>query len=98
MEEKDDHVTTHLKLSHEAPIFLPNGSGITSDSSPLHIGRQLVLIGTNVKEVSIGNKELRDMLVSSNIKKLNSLTPINTNKHLQDFCSSSLSTDRFASL
>lgn len=68
MEEKDDHVTTHLKLSLEAPIFLPNGSGITSDSSPLYIGRQLVLRGTNVQEVSVGNKELRDTLVSSILK------------------------------
>ena len=51
MEEKYDRVTTHRKLSLEAPIFVPIGSGITSDLSPLHIGRKLVLTGTNVQEV-----------------------------------------------
>ncbi|KAG5608472.1 hypothetical protein H5410_019753 [Solanum commersonii] len=45
----------------------------------------------------VGDKELLDALVSSNVKKLTSLTPINTNKQLQDG-SSSFSTNRFANL
>lgn len=67
MGEEDEHVTTHRKLSHESPIFVPKGSGITSDSSPLHIGRQLVLTCTNIKKKSVGDKELLDALVSSNV-------------------------------
>ena len=98
MEEEDEHVTPHRKLSPDAPIFVPKGSGITSDSSPLHIGQQLVLTGTNVQKVSVGDKKLLDVLVSSNVKKLTSLTPINTNKQLQDVGSSSFSTNRFANL
>ena len=50
-EEPDDHVTSHRELSLEAPFFVPKGSGITSGSSSLHIGRQFVLTGTNVQEV-----------------------------------------------
>ena len=38
VEEKDEHVTPHNKLSPEASIFVPKGSGIGSKSSPLHIG------------------------------------------------------------
>ncbi|KAH0692243.1 hypothetical protein KY285_019340 [Solanum tuberosum] len=90
VEEEDEHVTTHRKLSPKGPIFVPKGSGITSDSSRLHKGRQLVLTG--------GDKELLDALVRSNVKKLTSLTPINTNKQLQDVGSSSFSTNRFANL
>ena len=76
MEEKYDRVTTHRKLSLEAPIFVPKGSGVTSGSSLLHIGRQFVLTGTNVQEVSGCHKDLRDALVSSNVRKSNPLTPI----------------------
>jgi len=46
VEEEDEHVTTHRKLSPEAPIFV-----LTSASSPLHIRQQLVLTGTNVQKV-----------------------------------------------
>ncbi|KAH0724603.1 hypothetical protein KY289_000461 [Solanum tuberosum] len=75
VEEENEHVTTHRKLSPEAPNFVPKGSGIT-----------------------IGDKELLDALVSSNVEKLSSLTPINTNKQLQDVGSSSFSTNSFANL
>ena len=63
-EEPDDHITSHGKLSLEAPIFVPKGRGITSGSSSLHIGRQLVSTGTNVQEVSGCDKELLDTFVT----------------------------------
>ncbi|KAG5611733.1 hypothetical protein H5410_023014 [Solanum commersonii] len=98
VEEEDEHVTPHRKLSPDAPIFMPKGSGITNDSSPLHIGRQLILIGTNVQNFSVGDKELLNASVSSNVKKMTSHTPINTNKQLQDVGSSSFSINRFANI
>ena len=55
---------------------MPKGSGITINSYSLHIGRQFVLTGTNVQEVSGCHKDLRDALVSSNVRKSNPLTPI----------------------
>ena len=60
---------------------MPKGSGITSGSASLHIGRQFVLTSTNVQEVSGCHKELLDALVSSNVRKWNPLTPITQTKN-----------------
>lgn len=38
VEEKDEHVSPHEKLSPEAPTFVPKGSGIATISSPLNTG------------------------------------------------------------
>ncbi|MDV3181160.1 MAG: hypothetical protein Q8830_02930, partial [Candidatus Phytoplasma australasiaticum] len=52
--------------------------------------------GTNIQKLS--DKELVDALVTSSIKELTSLTPINTNKKLQDGGSISFLTNRFSNL
>ncbi|KAG5581610.1 hypothetical protein H5410_052237 [Solanum commersonii] len=90
-----------VTINTDATYVAPNkrtwtGSGITT--SPLHIGRKLVLTCTNAQRNYVGDKELLDALVSSNVKKLTSLMPINTNKQLQDVGSSSFSTNRFSNL
>ncbi|KAH0748484.1 hypothetical protein KY290_027716 [Solanum tuberosum] len=98
VEEEEEHVTLHSKLILGAPAFVPKGSSIAYISSPLHRGRQLILAGSNVQKVSISDKELIDALGGSDVERLVSLTPINTNKQLQVGGSSTFSPNQFANL
>uniref|UniRef100_M1DUA5 NB-ARC domain containing protein n=1 Tax=Solanum tuberosum TaxID=4113 RepID=M1DUA5_SOLTU len=114
VEEEEEHVTPHSKLSPGAPAFVPKGSSIAYVSSPLHRGRQLILAGSNVQKVYVSDnelidalgvgggvvsdKELIDALGGSDVERLVSLTPINTNKQLQVGGSSTFSPNQFANL
>uniref|UniRef100_M1D8Y6 NB-ARC domain containing protein n=1 Tax=Solanum tuberosum TaxID=4113 RepID=M1D8Y6_SOLTU len=87
-DEEDEQVIsppTQKKLSPAAPVFV-------SSSAKLVTPRQGLSLLTNVVAI------FSDHLVSSNIEKLASLTPINTNKQLQVGCSSTFSPNKFANL
>ncbi|WMV57114.1 hypothetical protein MTR67_050499 [Solanum verrucosum] len=84
-EEQVNSPPMQKKLSPTAPAFVPSGAKLVTP-------RQGLSSSTNVVAI------LSDHLVSSNIKKLASLTPINTNKQLQFGCSSTLSPNKFANL
>ncbi|KAG5620899.1 hypothetical protein H5410_006117 [Solanum commersonii] len=43
VEEDDEHVRPHSKLSPRAPTFVPKGSSVARVSSLLHPGQQLIL-------------------------------------------------------
>ncbi|WMV15805.1 hypothetical protein MTR67_009190 [Solanum verrucosum] len=77
IEEEEEHVTSHSKLSPEAPTFVPKGSSIVYVSSPLH-RRQLILASSNVQKNDVNDKEFIDALGSSDVEMLVSLTPINS--------------------
>ncbi|KAH0726124.1 hypothetical protein KY284_001989 [Solanum tuberosum] len=64
VEEEEEHVTPHSKLSPGAPAFVPKGSSVAYISSPLHWERQLILAGSNVQKNSVSDKELIDALGS----------------------------------
>ncbi|KAG5573403.1 hypothetical protein H5410_063169 [Solanum commersonii] len=84
-EEQVNSPPMQKKLSPTAPAFVPSGAKLVTP-------RQGLSSSTNVVAI------LSDHLVSSNIKKLASLTPINTNKQLQFGCRSTLSLNEFANL
>lgn len=83
------HFSFSLKLSLEAPAYVPKGSRNVGFSSSLHHGRQLVLKSSNVQNIFVSDEEFLDALVSSNVKLMTFFTPINTNKQLQVGSSSS---------
>ncbi|KAH0701490.1 hypothetical protein KY285_015768 [Solanum tuberosum] len=58
VEEEEEHVTPHSKLSPGAPTFVPKGSSIAYVSSPLHRGRQLILVGWFLLHINT-NKQLQ---------------------------------------
>uniref|UniRef100_M1A9C4 Uncharacterized protein n=1 Tax=Solanum tuberosum TaxID=4113 RepID=M1A9C4_SOLTU len=76
VEEEEEHVTPHSKLSPGAPTFVPKGSSVAYISSPLYWERQLILAGSNVQKISVSDKELIDALGSFDVERLVSLTPI----------------------
>ncbi|KAH0707578.1 hypothetical protein KY289_012654 [Solanum tuberosum] len=84
-EEQVNSPPMQKKLSPTAPAFVPSGAKLVTP-------RQGLSSSTNVVAI------LSDHLVSSNIKKLASLTPINTDKQLQFGCSSTLSPNKFTNL
>ncbi|KAH0711934.1 hypothetical protein KY289_007893 [Solanum tuberosum] len=87
-DEEEEQVTSppmQKKLSPTTPAFVPSSTKLVTPQQGLSSSTNVVAI-------------LSDHLVSSNIEKLVSLTPINTDKQLQVGGSSTLPPNKFANL